>query len=228
MTNQLRPILLFAIGLVMAHVASAQSQSTATLRVKTDTADVEVWLDGESVGSTPLTLRNLNTGKHRIVLLKDGYEDQQQEVEISPSQSNSIFVVMKPRTVKLPDLPLEFKVVHEHALKSCRGTLTVSAEALDYKAENDDDQFHIPISTIKSVVRTLGADIGGMPQLKSPNSKQVMVIRIETSGRAYTFWAFQDTRKDSSEVANERTRELYYAVYRLWFVRLTPRQKSKD
>ena len=65
MTSQFKSILLFAVGLLIAHAALAQSQSTATLRVKTDTTDVEVWLDGESVGRTPLTQRKLTTGKHR-------------------------------------------------------------------------------------------------------------------------------------------------------------------
>ena len=225
MTSQFKPILLFAVGLLMAHAASAQSQSTATLRVKTDAADVEVWLDGESVGLTPLTQRNLTSGKHRIVLLKDGYEDHLQDVEVAPDKTTSIFVVMSPRKVKLPDLPLEFKVVHEHQLRSCRGTLTVSAEALDYKAENDADQFHIPISTIKSVVSTSGPVIANAPQFKSLNSK--MAIVIETSGHTYVFWAFKETRKDSTEVANENTRELYSVVYKLWFATSPPR-KSKS
>lgn len=212
----------------MAHTASAQSQSTASLRVKTDTVGVEVWLDGESVGRTPLTLKNLTTGKHRIALLKDGYEDHLQDVEVSPGQANSIFVVMKPWNVKLPDLPVEFKVVDEGRRSKYVGTLIVSAEALDYKSDNGAQQFHIPIATIKSVVRALSPVVGGMPQFKSPNSKEVMAIRIATSGRSYNFIAFKENRKDPFEVANEQTRELYDVIYRLWFATLTPPQKSKD
>lgn len=228
MTTRFKATLLLAVGLLMAHAASAQSQSTAALRVKTDTADVEVWLDGELVGRTPLTLKNLSAGQHRIALLKDGYEDHLQEVEVSSSQSNSIFVVMKPQSVKLPALPVEFKVVDEGRRSKHVGTLIVSAEALDYKSENGARQFNIPISTIKSVVRALSPVVGGMPQFKSPNSKEVMAIRIAASGGSYNFIAFKETRKDSFEVANEKTRELYDVLYRLWFATLTPTQKSKD
>jgi hypothetical protein len=228
MASQFRPILLFAVGLLIAHAASAQSQSTAALRVKTDTADVEVWLDGESVGRTPLTLRDLNPGKHRIALLKGGYEDYLQDVEVSPGPPNSIFVVMKPRNVKLPDLPVEFMVVDEGRRNEYVGKLTVSAEALDYKSENGAHQFHVPTATIKSVVRALSPVVGGMVRFKSPNSKEVMAIRIEASGHTYTFIAFKETRKDSFEVANEKTRELFDVIYRLWFATLTPPQKSKD
>lgn len=225
--------MLFAFGLLMTCGAAAQSQSTAALRVKTDIADVEVWLNGESKGRTPLTLRDLTTGKHRITLLKDGYEDHLQEVEVASGKPNSIFVVMKPRNVKLPDLPVTFKVAHWHRIfrwhntDSCRGTLTVSADALDYKAENDSDQFHIPIAKINSVARSVGPDVSDMagPVVRPTDN---MAFRIETSGRAYTFMAFKDTRKDAPEIRGEVTRELYEVVFRLWSATLNTPQKSKD
>lgn len=230
MTSQLRPILLLAAGLLMAHAASAQSQSTASLRVKTDTADVEVWLDGESVGRTPLTLKNLTAGKHRIAVLKDGYEDHVQDVEVSPGRSNSVFVVMKPLSVKLPDLPVEFRIVNAGRSSKYVGTLKVTAEAIDYKSDNGAHQFHIPVASIKSVVRALSPVIGGVSvYYKSPNTKgEVMAIRIGASDGTYTFIAFEDTRKDPFEVANRKTRELYDVLYRLWFAALNTPQKSKD
>lgn len=229
MTRRLRLALLFAVGLLLTHAASAQSPGTATLRVKTDTAGVEVWLDGESVGRTPLTLREVAAGKHRIALLKDGYEDHAEDVEVSPGRANSLFVVMKPRSVKLPDLPVTFKVVDAGRREKYVGTLTVSAEALDYKSENGKHDFRVPVATIKSVVRALSPVVGGMPQMKSPNSKdEVMAIRVEAPGHTYTFIAFKETRKDPFEVANEKTRELYDVVYRLWFATVNGPQKSKD
>lgn len=226
-------MLLLAVGLLIAHAASAQSQDTATLRIKTDTADVEVWLDGESVGRTPLTLKNLPVGKHRIALLKDGYEDHPEEVEVSSGPAKSIFVVMKPRSVKLPDVPVEFKVFHWHRVfrwhktTSCWGTLTVSADALDYKAENDSDHFHIPIATIKSVARSVGPNTGEMPVFDRSSTDE-MAFRIEAPGRSYTFMAFKDTRKDAPEILSEKTRELYDVVFRLWSATLISPQKSKD
>lgn len=225
MTSRLRPALIFAAVLLAACAATARSQGTATLRVKTDAADVEVWLDGESVGRTPLTLRDVAAGKRRIALLKDGYEEHTQDVEVSSGRPNSVFVVMRPRDAKLPDLPVEFKVVHSHAFGSCVGTLTVSAGALDYKAENDSDQYHIPITAIKSVVRTTGATRGQVPHYPSTDR---IFIRIETPGRTYGFRAFNDTRKDSGKVFGEKTRELHEVILRLWSATLAPPQKNKD
>ncbi len=223
MRNQFKPILLLVVSLLMTRTAVSQSEGTATLRIKTDAADVEVWLNGESVGRTPLTLRGLAAGKLRISLLKDGYEDHLEEVVVSPAKSNSLFVVMKPRNIKLPDLPVTFKVVHRHLAGSCTGTLTVSADALDYKAEDDADEFHIPVATIKSVARSMGPFLTRrVTQDQFPaSSAEGLAFRIEAPGRAYTFIAFKDTRKDEFEVLNEETRELYDVVYRLWNATLT-------
>lgn len=225
MTTRSRLTLLLAAVLLAGHTAPARSQGTAGLRVKTDAADVEVWLDGEPVGRTPLTLRELPTGRHRLTLLKDGYEDYLEDVEVAPGKTNSVFVVMKPRGVKLPDLPVEFKIANAGLSSKYEGTLTVSAEALDYKSDNGEHQFHVQVAQIKSVVRAMAPSIG-MGYLRSPNSKELMAIRLEAAGRRYTFVAFKETRKDRFELANEKTRELYDIIYRLWFAAAPP-QKSR-
>ena len=228
MTSQFRTILLIVIGVVLPHATLAQDSTTGKLRIKTDTADVEVLLNGESVGRTPLTLTGLTSGKHRIALLKDGYEDYLQEVDVWLDKTNVIFVVMKPRTVKLPDLPVEFRVVDEGRRSKSVGTLTVSAEDLYYKADNNSKEFRVPISTIKSVVRALLPIVGGMVIFKSPNSKdEVMSIRVEVPGHTYTFIAFEGTRKDPFEVADQKTRELYDVLYKLWQAKSSTMSEKK-
>ena len=224
------PVLVLATAVLLcfslASISSAQGQTTGVVRVKTDTTGVAVWLDGEDAGRTPLTFRNLTTGKHRLVLAKDGYEDHLQEIDVSPGQPNSIFVVMKPLALQLPALPVEFKVIHQHRLGTCVGALTVSAEALDYKATNDSDQFHIPIATIKGLSRSWGPVAGMMPiGIRGPTD--MMAFRVETPGRSYGFLAFKDTVDDQMKVAGERTRELYEVVYKLWSATLSPAEKDK-
>lgn len=219
-TALLSVTIVLALTLPLAGATEPQSQSTGSLRVKTDTSDVQVWLDGEDVGRTPLTLRVVSSGKHRLALMKDGYEDHLQEIDVLPSQTNSIFVVMKPLKLNLPDLPVEFKAIHQHRTGTCVGTLTVSPEALDYKALNDSDQFHIPITSIKSVARSWGPVAGLMPMgIRGPT--ELLAFRIETSGRSFGFFAFKDTPDDPVKVASEKTRELYEVVYKLWSATLT-------
>ena len=226
--NLQRPtaLLLFTLlVLVGTTVIRVQCQTTGTLRVKTDTSEVQVLLDGTEVGRTPLTLRDVAGGKHRLILTKDGYEDHLQEVDVSPGQPSSIFVVMKPLNIKLPELPEEFRVIHQHRLGTCVGVLRVSVEALDYKAENDADKFHIPISTIKSVARSWGSVAGMMP-VGIGGPTDLMAFRIETPGRSYGFMAFKDSVNDPIKVASDRTRELYEVVFKLWSMTLVPTEKK--
>lgn len=230
MTNQFRPILLIAVALLVSHAASAQDSATGKLRVKTDTAEVEVFLDGKSAGRTPLMLKDLTSGKHRIALLKDGYEDHLQEVDVSLDKTNVMFVVMKPRSVKLPDLPVEFRVTDQGRRSKNVGTLTVSAEDIYYKADDNSKEFRVAVSTIKSVVRALSAVINTTPTptFKSPNSKdEVMSIRVEVPGHTYTFIAFEGTRKDPFEVADQKTRELYDVLYKLWQAKSSTMSEKK-
>jgi len=167
------------------------------------------------------SVRDMASGKHRLVLLKTGYEDHLQEIDVLANQSNSVFVVMKPLNITLPQLPVEFKAIHQHRLGTCAGVLTVSAEALDYKAENDADQFHIPIATIKSVSRSWGP-VAGMTPMGIGGPTDLMAFRIETPGRSYGFLAFKDTTNDPVKIASEKTRELYEVVYKLWSATLSP------
>jgi hypothetical protein len=201
-----------------------QQQATGSLRIKTDASDVQVVLDGKEVGRTPLTLRQLGAGKHLLLLAKEGYDDYTQEVEISPLKPASLFVVMKPSNVPLPQLPVEFKVVHQHRLGKCTGVLTVSADALDYKAQDDDDKFHIPISTIKSVARSWGPVVGVIA-VDAPID--LMAFRIETPGRSYGFLAFKDTMDEPMQVASVQTKELFEVVYKLWSATLQDGKKRK-
>ena len=231
LSKELQPrvvILVCALLILIAgaFVVPVRCQMPGILRVKTDASDVQVLMDGQEAGHTPLTLRDVPSGKHRMALLKDGYEDHLQEIEVLANQPNSIFVVMKPLNIKLPQLPVEFKVIHQHRLGTCFGVLTVSAEALDYKAENDSDRFHIPIATIKSVARSWGA-VAGMAPLGIGGPTDLMAFRVEAPGRSYGFMAFKDTINDSMKVASEKTRELYEVVYKLWSATLSPAEKGK-
>jgi len=221
-------ILLFALVLLPGGAASQPTlgQTTGALRVKTDTSSVHVLVDGNEVGQTPLTLRDLPSGKHTLALLKDGYEDHWEEFEISPAQTNSVFVVMKPLHLKMPDLPIQFKAIHQHRLGTCVGVITVSAEALDYKAENDSDQFHIPIMSIKSVARSWGS-VAGLAPIGIGGPTDLLAFRIETPGRSYGFMAFKDTVDDPIKIASEKTKELYEIVYRLWSATLNSAEKNK-
>jgi hypothetical protein len=209
-------LLLLCLSITAAQEVMQQQsppQATGSLRIKTDASAVQVVMDGKEIGRTPLTIRQLSAGRHQLVLVKEGYEDYVQEVEISPVRPASLFVVMRPNNISLPQLPVEFKVIHQHRMGKCTGILTINAEALDYRAEDDEDKFHIPISTIKSVARSWGPVVG-IVGINAPID--LMAFRIETPGRSYGFMALKENTEDPVAVAGARTRELFEVVYKLW------------
>jgi hypothetical protein len=199
-----------------------QIAPSGALRIKTDVSDVQVILDNKDSGRTPFTNRSVSPGSHRITLAKEGYEDHVQDVDVSSSKTTSLFIVMKPVTTPLPALPVEFKVMHQHRFGYCVGVLTVSADALDYKADKDEDRFHIEIKTLKSVSRSWGALVGMGPSgINAPTDG--MAFRIEAPGRSYGFLAYKDEIGELMAVASIKTKELFEVVYRLWTATLKPR-----
>lgn len=199
----------------LSQTEGAQTAPAGALRVKTDVTGVQVILDGKEVGRTPLTLRTIEVGSHRLTLAKEGYEDYDEQVNIAAQKTTSIFIVMKPVTTPLPELPVDFKVMHQHRFGYCVGVLTVNAEALDYKAEKGEDRFHMPIHTLKSVSRSWGPVAGMAPGgVNAPTD--MMAVRVEAPGRAYGFLAYRDQTGEQMSVASVRTKELFDIVYRLW------------
>jgi len=202
---------------------SAQDKPAGSIRVKSDVTGAVVLLDELDVGRTPLTLKSVAPGLHRLRLIKEGYEDHIQQVEVSAEKAASVFVVMKPLDVRLPDLPVVFKVIHQHRVGYCIGELTITAEALTYRSDNEEDMFHIPICDLKSVARSWGPSISFGPRdtwqtaptgFDAPMDE--MAFRVEVPGRSYGFVAFERTADNPARTASARTRELYEVVYKLW------------
>ena len=203
-----------------------------TLRVKTDASAVDVYLDRKLQGSTPLSLPNVPAGAHELMLVKDGYQDHVQKVEVRAGETVKLFIVMKADEEPLPELPVEYPVMHRHALGFCVGKLTVSSDAVDYKSSNSHDAFHIPIREVQLVARSMGA----MPGTSfAPNAfaGEAGGLWIEGPGRNYTFWVMED---DPEKVkggilldayTQARTKQLYRLVSRLWNEALTARKKKQ-
>lgn len=203
-------------GLLALAVALAGG-ADATLRVKTDVAQVAVILDEQEVGETPLTLTGVASGRHRLLLLKPGFEDHAQEIELQPGATFKLFIVMKPSERPSPSLPAEFRAVHQHRTSfKCTGTLVVTEEAVDFRSDDGKDVFHIPIRDIRSVVRSMGSWpflTGGAWTVPA----QFTGCRLEAPGRSYGFFAFEgDLESATMENMSRETKELFEILYRLW------------
>lgn len=200
------------------------------LRVKTDVAGVKVILDDREAGETPVTITPVAPGRHRVTLLKPGYQDHTEEIEVQSGATAKLFVVMKPMKISLPVFPLQFRVVHVHRAGACIGDLILSADALEYRSDDGHDVFHLTIREMHSVARSYGplptTDVDWFPFRVA-----VLPMRVETPGRGYGFWAVDPQSKTADqvkldEVVAQKTKELFEILYRLWATSLKKETKS--
>lgn len=59
-----------------------EDRARGILKIQSTVPDAEVFLDGSSVGKAPMDRRDLDPGKHYIVVRKDGYADFKREVDL--------------------------------------------------------------------------------------------------------------------------------------------------
>ncbi len=198
-----------------ASPAPTSPEPSGALRVKTDITGVQLFLDGEEKGTTPTTLRSLAPGPHRLALVKDGYEAHEQAVTVTAGKTELVVVAMKPLVLPPPQLPAVFRAVHQHRAGSCIGTLTVTADTIEYTSDDKQDVFRIPIRTLKSVSRSFGPVPGlGPTGIGGPSS--MMACRVEAPDRSYGFWAVEKGMDDDVQVLAAKTKELFQVLYRLW------------
>lgn len=219
-------LLLLAMWAAPPQAAPAESG----LRVKTDVSEVVVLLDGKEVGKTPLTLKEVAAGAHRVALTKPGFEDHEEQVMFEAGATAKLFVVMKPLPAPPPKLPAQFYVIHQHRAGACSGILTVTAEAMDYRSHDGKDVFHIPFVEMKSLSRSMGS----LPNATWNMPAEYSGCRIEAPGRSYGFFAYEEDPKLAGTPAENRvkfqdtgakTKELFELVYRLWSKTLKSEKK---
>jgi hypothetical protein len=227
---------MLAYVLLIALAVWPAAADDGTLRVKTDVSEVEVFLDGNSVGKTPLTLTPVAVGPHRVGLTKPGYEDHEEQVQVQSGATAKMFVLMKALPTAPPKLPAQFNAIHQHSAgTSCTGILTVTAEAVDYRSHDGHDVFHIPIKEMNSLSRSMGAAWWTGKPLKT--TLENAACRLEVPGRSYGFFAYEEDPKLAGTPAENRvkqnetsakTKELYDLIYRLWSESLEQKQRAKQ
>ncbi len=66
------------------------------LRVSSQIIDVDVSVDGVSLGTAPDTFSNILVGKHQVTYSKSGYENRNEEVEINEGKISNVMVALTP------------------------------------------------------------------------------------------------------------------------------------
>jgi hypothetical protein len=115
---------------------------TGTLRISSDIAGAQVFIDRNYVGVTPVTSPEIAVGSHRINVVAHGYDSIAETVEI---ESGSRDVQFNFKEVRL-DAAVD--VVHKHRFGSCNGRLVATPQGLRYDTDDKNDRFTLALTEI--------------------------------------------------------------------------------
>lgn len=216
----MRTLLFVLLGTALAAGADG------TLRVRSDVPGVKVLIDDQEAGETPATIERVAPGKHRLTLIKPGYEDHTEDIDVKDGATLRPFVVMKASSASLPAFPIQYRALHQHRSGACVGELTLEADGVKFRATDGQDNFTLPLKEIKSVARSAGGVPFGFGIIEdsiiaSKMRAKILPARIEAPGRSYGFWATDTANKETDpdkldEVARGKTKELFETMYQLW------------
>ena len=115
--------------------AASAAADLVRLRVDSDVAGAQVFVDRNFVGTTPLTTTAVKPGSHRLNVSAPGYEGIAQELTLEPGS--------REVTIRLRDVRLNasLDVVHKHGMGSCKGQLVATPQGIRYETTNKDDAF---------------------------------------------------------------------------------------
>jgi hypothetical protein len=113
------------------------------LRVEADVSGAQVFLDRTFVGETPVTVREVELGEHRLNVSAEGYEIHTEMIEVGSGLNE---VVVRFKEVRLDEA---LAVKHKHGIGSCRGRLLATVEGLRYETDHEKDAFSAPFSSLE-------------------------------------------------------------------------------
>jgi hypothetical protein len=81
--------------------ALSPTKGYGSLQINTNPQGAAVYLDAESRGNTPLTLSQISEGVHKLILIKEGYENISKGVEIKKDQTTPVKEILIQQTGSL-------------------------------------------------------------------------------------------------------------------------------
>jgi hypothetical protein len=115
-----------------------------TLRIDSDVAGAQVFIDRQFIGAAPVTTTTVKPGTHQVNVSATGYDQYAQSIDLTPGSRD---VMVRFKEVRLD---AKADVVHKHGIGSCRGTLTATPQGLRYDATNKGDAFTVPLTSLES------------------------------------------------------------------------------
>jgi hypothetical protein len=127
-----------------APAAGDAAPDAGILRIDSDVAGAQVFIDRVFIGATPVTVPNVKPGTHRLNVSAQGYDGVAETLDVVPGPRDIL--------IKLKDVRLDAKiaVVHKHRIGSCRGQLIATPQGLRYETTDKDDGFSAPLREIET------------------------------------------------------------------------------
>jgi hypothetical protein len=117
---------------------------TGTLVIESDVPETKVFVDRVSLGTAPVTARNLTPGPHRLNMSAPGYEMISETIDVEPGTRT---LSMSFRQIRLD---ASVPVIHKHGIGSCRGQLLASPDGLRYETSHETDGFTVAFPAIET------------------------------------------------------------------------------
>jgi len=124
--------------------APAPAPDLVTLRIESDVAGAQVFVDRQFIGAAPVTTTDVKPGAHQINVSATGYDQYAQSIELTPGARD---VMVRFKEVRLD---AHADVVHKHGVGSCRGTLVATPQGLRYDTTNKGDAFTVPLTSLET------------------------------------------------------------------------------
>jgi hypothetical protein len=115
-----------------------------TLRIDSDVAGAQVFIDRQFIGAAPVTTTDVKPGAHQINVSATGYDQYAQSIDLTPGSRD---VMVRFKEVRLD---AKADVVHKHGIGSCRGTLVATPQGLRYDTTNKGDAFAVPLTSLET------------------------------------------------------------------------------
>jgi len=115
-----------------------------TLRIDSDVAGAQVFVDRQFIGAAPVTTTDVKPGTHQINVSATGYDQYAQSIDLTPGSRDLV--------VRFKEVRLDAKadVVHKHGVGSCRGTLVATPQGLRYDTMNKGDAFNVSLTNLET------------------------------------------------------------------------------
>jgi hypothetical protein len=121
-----------------------KARETATLRIVSDVAGAQAFLNRRFVGATPATANDLAPGSYQLNVSASGFDTHVETIELAPGDRE---VAIRFREVRLN---ASLDVVHKHRFGSCKGTLLATPAGVRYDTSDKEDAFESSLLNLET------------------------------------------------------------------------------